>query len=175
MYDIDGIKSQFKSVITYSQGIFNPQVDSLFAMWEKAKAPFIERFGGLIYEWPGPVEFILDPMEKKRKALEFIECVSCTFDNIPLADFLDSNIDTFFENKVSKSENKDIPEGMKLIKAFKFFESNKQDLEKWKKQKYFLFYRSCIIHYQVYYNLEFIPLLRATKGLPLQINSCISA
>lgn len=128
MYDIDGIKSQFKSVITYSQGIFNPQVDSLFAMWEKAKAPFIERFGGLIYEWPEPVEFILDPMEKKRKALEFIECVSCTFDNIPLADFLDSNIDTFFENKVSKSENKDIPEGMKLIKAFKFFESNKQAL-----------------------------------------------
>ena len=73
MYDIDGIKSQFKSVITYSQGIFNPQVDSLFAMWEKAKAPFIERFGGLIYEWPEPVEFILDPMEKKRKALEFID------------------------------------------------------------------------------------------------------
>jgi hypothetical protein len=97
-------------------------------MWEKAKAPFIERFGGLIYEWPEPVEFILDPMEKKRKALEFIECVSCTFDNIPLADFLDLNIDTFFENKVSKSENKDIPEGMKLIKAFKFFESNKQAL-----------------------------------------------
>ena len=102
MYDIDGIKSQFKSVIAHSQGIANPQVDSLFAMWEKAKAPFIERFGGLIYEWSEPVEFILDPMEKKRKALEFIECVSCTFDNIPLADFLDLNIDTFFENKVSK-------------------------------------------------------------------------
>ena len=33
---------------------------------------------------------------------------------------------------------------------------NKQDFEKWKKQKYFLFYRSCTIHYQFYYNLEFI-------------------
>ena len=33
---------------------------------------------------------------------------------------------------------------------------NKQDFEKWKKKKYFLFYRSCIIHYQMYYNLYFI-------------------
>lgn len=33
---------------------------------------------------------------------------------------------------------------------------NKQDFEKWKKRKYFLFYRSCIIDYQVYYNLDFI-------------------
>lgn len=33
---------------------------------------------------------------------------------------------------------------------------NKQDFEKWKKRKYFLFYRSCIIHYQFYYNLDFI-------------------
>lgn len=33
---------------------------------------------------------------------------------------------------------------------------NKHDFEKWKKEKYFLFYRSCIIHYQYYYNLDFI-------------------
>jgi hypothetical protein len=33
---------------------------------------------------------------------------------------------------------------------------NKQDFEKWKKQKYFLFYRRCIIYYKSYYNLEFI-------------------
>lgn len=128
MYDIEQIKSQFKEVIIHSQGIPDPQINSLFAMWEKAKAPFIERFGGLIYEWPEPVEFVLDPKEKKRKALEFIECVSCTFDNTQLADFLDLNIDTFFENKVSNSDGKKIPQGMKLIKAFKFFESNKQAL-----------------------------------------------
>ena len=128
MYDIEDIKDKFRTVIRFSQGIPNPQIDSLFSMWEKAKAPFIERFGGLIYEWSEPVEFVLDPVEKSKKALEFIDCVSTTFDNSTLADFLMLNIDTFFDNKVSKGNGKDIPEGMKLIKAFKFFESNKQAL-----------------------------------------------
>lgn len=128
MYDIEQIKRQFKEVISYSQGIPDPQIDSLFYRWEKAKSKFIDRFGGLIYEWPKPVEFVLDPKEKKIKAMEFINCVSNTFDNEQLADFLDLNIDTFFENKVSNTGDKQIPEGMKLIKAFKFFESNKQAL-----------------------------------------------
>lgn len=128
MYDISAIKDQFREVIKFSQGIPEPQIDSLFYRWEKAKEKFIDRFGGLIYEWPEPVEFVLDQKEKKMKAMEFIECVSHTFDNDQLANFLDLNIDTFFENKVSNAGDKHIPEGMKLIKAFKFFESNKQAL-----------------------------------------------
>jgi hypothetical protein len=128
MYDISGIKEQFKRVIAYSQGIADPQVDYLFRTWEANKERFIERFGGLIYEWPEPVEFTLDPVEKKKRALDFVECVSNTFDNEELADFLDLNLDTFFDNKVSNSGGKKIPEGMKLIKAFKFFENNKQAL-----------------------------------------------
>ena len=128
MCDIGAIKEQFKEVIKYSQGISNPQIDYLFREWESNKAKFIERFGGLIYEWPEPIEFTLDPVEKKRRVLDFVDCVSRTFDNEELADFLDSNLDTFFENKVSNSSGKNIPAGMKLIKAFKFFESNKQAL-----------------------------------------------
>ena len=128
MCDIGAIKEQFKEVIRYSQGISNPQIDYLFREWETNKAKFIERFGGLIYEWPEPIEFTLDPTEKKRRVLDFVDCVSRTFDNEELADFLDSNLDTFFENKVSNSSGKNIPTGMKLIKAFKFFESNKQAL-----------------------------------------------
>ena len=31
------IKEQFRSVIRYSQGINDPQVDSLFARWEASK------------------------------------------------------------------------------------------------------------------------------------------
>jgi hypothetical protein len=54
--------------------------------------------------------------------------VSSTFHNEELAEFLDLNVDSFFENKVSNPGGKKIPEGMKLIKAFKFFESNKQAL-----------------------------------------------
>ena len=128
MYNIDELKRQFKEVIQYSQGIPDPQIDSLFRIWEHSKARFIERFGGLIYEWPGVVEFTLDPVEKKRRTQDFIDCVSNTFNNEELAEFLDLNLDSFFENKVSNSGDKKIPEGMKLIKAFKFFESNKQAL-----------------------------------------------
>lgn len=128
MYNIDAIKDQFREVIRYSQGIPDPQVDYIFREWEVNKKRFIDRFGGLVFEWPEPIEFTLDPVEKKKRAMDFVECVSRTFDNEELAEFLDLNLETFFENKVSNSGNKKIPEGMKLIKAFKYFESNKQAL-----------------------------------------------
>ena len=124
----EDIKDQFKSVISYSQGIADPKVDYLFEKWEKNKARFIQRFGGLIYEWPEPIEFTLDSKEKRVKAMEFANSVFDTYNNPVLAEFIDENIDTFFDNKVSKSLNVKIPEGMKLIKAFKFFETNKATL-----------------------------------------------
>ena len=124
----EDIKEQFKSVISFSQNIPDPQVDYLFREWEKNKERFIQRFGGLIYEWPEPIEFTLDPKEKRTRAMEFANSVSDTYNNPVLAEFIDENLDTFFDNKVSKSLGEKIPEGMKLIKAFKFFESNKATL-----------------------------------------------
>ena len=62
MREIDRIKEQFCEVIRYSQSIPDPQVDALFHDWELAKEKFIERFGGLIYEWPNPIEFHLDKL-----------------------------------------------------------------------------------------------------------------
>lgn len=124
----EGIKEQFKEVIRYSQGIPEPQVDSLFRRWEKAKQKFIQRFEGLIYEWPEPVEFHLDPREQQSRAMEFANCVHDTYNNPVLAEFIDDNLETFFENKVSNSKGPTVPNGMKLIKAFKFFEHNKTTL-----------------------------------------------
>ena len=128
MFNIEELTEQVKSVISFSQGIPDPKVEPLMNRWVKAKSKFIEYFGGLIYEWPEPIEFILDPKEKRVKAMEFIDYIHRTFENDELADFLDLNIDTFFDNKVSNAGNKNVPEGMKLIKAFKFFEKNKQAL-----------------------------------------------
>ena len=122
------IREQFKSVIRYSQNIPDPQVDYLFREWECQKRRFIERFGGLIYEWPTPIEFTLDDSQKRARAMEFANTVSDTFNNPVLAEFIDENLDTFFENKVSKSLREKVPEGMKLLKAFKFFEPNKAAL-----------------------------------------------
>lgn len=123
MYDINRIKEQFCDVIRYSQTIPEPKVDTLFADWEIAKEKFIERFGGLIYEWPTPIEFTFDENEKRCRAADFANRVYDTFNNPVLAEFIDENIDGFFDNKVVKVvPNSEIPVGMKLLKAFKYFE-----------------------------------------------------
>lgn len=125
----EDIKQQFKSVISYSQNIPDPKVDVLFREWETNKEKFINRFGGLIYEWSEPIEFTLDDAQKRQRAMEFATTVSDTFNNPVLAEFIDENLDGFFENKVVKTvPNSEIPQGMKLLKAFKYFEPNKAAL-----------------------------------------------
>lgn len=124
----EDIKDQFKSVITYSQCIPNPQVDNLFDRWLVAKERFIRRFGGLIYEWPETIEFTLDPTAKRYRVTEFADMVSNTYHNDDLAHFIDENLDSFFENRVLNTTGRQIPDGMKLIKAFKFFETDKKVL-----------------------------------------------
>ena len=125
----EDIKQQFKSVISYSQNIPDPKVDVLFREWETNKEKFIKRFGGLIYEWSEPIEFTLDDAQKRQRAMEFATTVSDTFNNPVLAEFIDENLDGFFENKVVKTvPNSEIPQGMKLLKAFKYFEPNKAAL-----------------------------------------------
>ena len=119
------IREQFESIISYSQNIESPKVDYLFREWESNKAKFIERFGGLIYEWPNPIEFALDDNQKRIRAMEFANTVSDTFNNPGLAEFIDGNLDSFFDNKVSNSLDEKVPVGMKLLKAFKYFEPNK--------------------------------------------------
>ena len=123
----EDIREKFKSVISYSQNIPDPQIDYIFREWEINKAKFIERFGGLIYEWSEPIEFTLDDNQKRMRAMEFATTVSDTFNNPALAEFIDENLDSFFENKVSKSLG-EVPVGMKLLKAFKYFEPNKAAL-----------------------------------------------
>lgn len=125
----EDIREQFKSVISFSQNISDPNVDYLFREWEANKAKFIERFGGLIYEWSEPIEFTLDENQKRMRAMEFATTVSDTFNNPNLAEFIDENLDGFFDNKVIKTcGEKGIPTGMKLLKAFKYFEPNKAAL-----------------------------------------------
>ena len=60
--------------------------------------------------------------------MEFAETVNYTYHNSDLANFIDENLDSFFDNKVSNTVGRQIPEGMKLIKAFKFFEEDKKVL-----------------------------------------------
>lgn len=122
------IKEQFKSVIRYTQGIEDPQIDELFDRWFAAKKKFIDRFGGFIYEHPVDIEFTLDEKEQQVMAIEFAHTVHETYNNPVLGEFIESNLSSFFENKVTGSCGEKIPIGMKLTKAFKFFEHDTKRL-----------------------------------------------
>ncbi len=132
MVNIKEIQEQFDKVIAYSQGLSTVKSDELFDKWLEAKRDIIEAFGGrLIYVYPQKVTFELSQREKELRVSEFIDSVAMTWDNEYLADFIHDNQDGFFKNIVTKStmvgETK-IPEGMKLVKAFKYFESDKEAL-----------------------------------------------
>ena len=136
---IKKIQEQFELVIHYSQEI--PKVpgqrfvntDSLFEEWLEAKRDFIEAFGGkLIVELPDKVTFELSQEEKIKRVKDFLTAVDCNYDNPDLARFIDIQKSGFYENKVVEDfeyNGEKIPKGMKVIKAFKFFEKNSKKLE----------------------------------------------
>ncbi len=122
--NIKFIQEQFNQVISYSQG-FNPHTNKLFEKWFEAKRDFIEAWDGhLIYEGP-KVTFELSKKDRDTRLDEFIDNIAMTYNNEALAIFIHENRDGFFNNRVivNKTEFK-IPEGMKLVKAFKFFETD---------------------------------------------------
>lgn len=127
------IQEQFNQVVAYSQGIPDPQTDELFDRWLEAKRSFIEAFDGkLIYEVPETVCFTLDAADKQNRLDEFINSLWSVYSNEDLAEFVAENSEGFFDNKVLKEWTTSegiIPTGMKLVKAFKFFEKDKATLE----------------------------------------------
>lgn len=121
----DVIKEQVAQVITYSQGIPNPQVDDLIDKWYEAKKDFIDKFG-LIYEY-GKVSFHLSDVQKKSKINNFVDRIANNYKNDALAAFVSENSEGFFKNQVTK-DYPNIPRGMKLVKAFKYFEKDNEFL-----------------------------------------------
>ena len=130
--DYTQIQADFNKVISYSQGIAEPKTDKLFAAWYEAKKKYIDLFNGqLIYEVPDKVTFNLTEKAKVNKVNYFIEKISSIYNNQQLADFIQKNIKTFFDNELFQDyefQDKKIPAHSKLIKAFKFFEQDKQAL-----------------------------------------------
>lgn len=121
---IKDIQIQFNDVITFSQGIQYPMTDKLFRDWYSAKEKYIKLFNGLIYEYPEEVEVNLSEDSKVLLLESLIDYLEF-YKNNSLAEFVWENRNSFFENKVSVSTDKEIPVGMKIIKAFKYFEKNK--------------------------------------------------
>ena len=124
------IQEKFNKVISYSQGIEDPKTDNLFSRWLESKRDFIEAMDGrLIWEWPEPVSFELGIKEKNLRIDDFIDMVCTKWQNNDLADFISLERDGFFSNQVVTQyiypqKNIIIPQGMKLLKAFKYFEDD---------------------------------------------------
>lgn len=125
----EDIKEQFAEVIRCSQGIDDPKLDELFDRWAAAKDKFIKRFGGLIYEWPLPMDFFLDEEAKKTNVRKLATSVDMDYHNDELSQFILDNEKSFYDNKIS-DESYNLPKGMKLVKAFKHFEKDKKVLRK---------------------------------------------
>lgn len=116
------IQKQFNEVICHSQGMDSVNTDSLFDKWESAKAPFIEKMGGLIYTAPEKVSFELDQANKNRRFVTFIETLNDI--DYHLTNFLSMQSEGFFDNKTTESYNCDgisVPVGMKLGRALNLF------------------------------------------------------
>ena len=133
------LKEQVKRVIEYSQDLSDLNVDELIDVWSIAKREYIYAFGeNLIYEYPEKVSFELSQAEKEDKLETFAESIANKYDNYKLRDFVLDNMHCFFSNSLSSNyssynsftgEPIEIQAGTKIVKAFKYFESNKEILE----------------------------------------------
>ena len=141
----EDIKEQVREVIRYSQGIDEPLLDNLFDDWYDGKSDFINAIGDLRICIPD-VKIELDAEEKKRRLLSFINHIDEDYDAFNLATFLDSNMDSFYDNRVEKipdfmyqynwgtdelgelkEQYKSIKVGMKLLRSFKYFNRDLSD------------------------------------------------
>lgn len=129
MFD-PSIKEKFDKVIAYSQGINHPITDEIFAKWETNKDWFIQKMPNLI--WTSPNEITIDISEEKKRSQvhDFCMMIADDYNYVQLTDFIWANRDSFYDNVVV--DNKKCSEavlGMKLIKAFKFFILDEDDLK----------------------------------------------
>ena len=135
-FDIEQIKADVSQVISYSQDIPIPKADELINNWARAKSYFIKQMGdNLIYEYPEVVQLNLSNKLKEKEFSHFVEVVTNLYANKELTKFIVDNEAGFFNNevvtesRVRGNENTAIiPVGMKLLKAFKYFIEDKDDL-----------------------------------------------
>ena len=134
-FDVKEIQKQFNEVIAYSQHFnFTPNTDELFETWQTSKQFFIDKFGGLIWEDPDKICLPLDEGLRKTKLQNFIDTnVLYYYQNYDLARFLNAEEEGFFDNIVvdeyRTQAGEIVPKGMKIVKAFKYFEEDKTKLD----------------------------------------------
>lgn len=131
---MEDVINKFTKVIQYSQNLTSANCEDLIKESFKAKSYFISMFNGLIFEVPETVSFELNEKEKLRKVSEFCDSIESKYQAYELSIFIDNQKDSFYSNRVDKDyvmvDGTIIPKGMKLLRAFKFFEDNENLVRK---------------------------------------------
>lgn len=131
------LRDQVKSILNYSQDVEcnDTIIDEMMEEWRQNKSWFIERLKGqMIYKLPYKSTFALSTSAKTRNFNRIVDQI--TFNIIgssELSLFLEmQGVEAFYKNEVVKDyetySGQKINKGMKLVKAFKYFISNKDDL-----------------------------------------------
>lgn len=132
---IKEIQPMVDAVLQHSQHLNEVHTDELLNKWYQAKEFFINAFGGLVYTCPNKVSFELNDSTKQKKLNDFLEREVGSFCNYELYRFIDMNRDGFFKNELLKPyelrNGEILPVGMKMLKAFKFFESDEEELKRY--------------------------------------------
>ena len=135
-FDIEKIKTDFKSVIQYSQGIDDPKIDELFEKWLNNKSDFIKHMDGeLIQTIATDVVFELSDTEKLRRFQDFVYALETKWgcNSNFLAYIENQGQDALFNNLTtidweSPVDRKKITKGTKFLKSFKYFISDQRCL-----------------------------------------------
>ena len=139
---IKEIQKKFNEIVKYSQGISGEiNTDKLFEDWQKNKSIYINAWDGELIKEIGEMEFHLSKEQRSHTISNIIDQIEYIylhsslrypdFKFEELTDFILANEDTFFDNIVSHSwkfQDAEIPKGMKILKAFKFFCTDKDVL-----------------------------------------------
>lgn len=136
---IKEIQPLFNEVISYSQGIDINKIhsDKTFANWALNKVFFYRAFGNQCIHEFGEVEVHMSMQAKENEFQSFIrwlnrthnyKVISCLttylLDKITPKEFFENKTDKILNIKTYDEEEKTLPAGTKVIRAFKFFISD---------------------------------------------------
>lgn len=134
MVDKLSIQEKIKQVLQFSQGAGNDKtVENLIEKWFEAKSDILEAWGGEPILEFGEVNFELSATEKQKAIAELCDRLDLEYDAFDLSSFIRAQEEGFWNNLVIKDYQYHdiiIPRGMKLVKAFKFFEEDLVLLDK---------------------------------------------
>ena len=138
-FDIKDIQSKFNRVVKYSQKLKGEvNSDDLFQNWRMNKAPFIEAWDGKLIKELGEITFHLSEEQRAKAVSNVIDQIEYLYRESglgypdfrfdELVNFILENQDNFFQNVVNREWSVNdiiVPKGMKILRAFKYFCTNK--------------------------------------------------